>query len=62
MKKRTMSIMKGSSPESAAIKMMDQLVSENVIIYGPHQVIKHEDEGYPVSLSQRPRIQGGNFV
>jgi hypothetical protein len=31
--------------------LFDQLVSENIIVYGPHESIKCEAEGYPVRHS-----------
>jgi hypothetical protein len=39
-----------STMEDDAVKLFDQLVSEGVIIYGPHQAIFHEDNGFPVSM------------
>lgn len=35
--------------EAALIKTFDKLASEHVILYGPYESIKVEDEGYPVS-------------
>jgi hypothetical protein len=38
--------------------VFDNLVTENVIIYGPHKSIKCEAEGYPVSHSISVNIPG----
>ena len=35
--------------EAALTDTFDKLVSEGVIQYGPHESIKLQDEGYPVS-------------
>lgn len=35
--------------EEKITALFDQLVSENVLVYGPHQSIKCEADGYPVS-------------
>ncbi|KAF2462652.1 uncharacterized protein BDR25DRAFT_347664 [Lindgomyces ingoldianus] len=34
----------------------DQLVSDGVIIYGPHEVIEHDCEGYPLEFRVCPSI------
>jgi hypothetical protein len=35
--------------EAALTESFDQLVSEGVIVYGPHESVKLDDQGYPVS-------------
>lgn len=42
--------------EEKITSLFDQLVSENVLVYGPHESIKCEADGYPVSLSIRLTI------
>lgn len=39
--------------EETITALFDQLVSENVVVYGPHQSVTHEAEGYPVSRAIR---------
>jgi hypothetical protein len=34
--------------EGTLVTIFDQLVSEGVIVYGPHESIKVNDGGYPV--------------
>ena len=36
--------------EEAVTSLFDKLVSENILVYGLHQSIKREADGYPVSL------------
>lgn len=36
--------------EDAIVVIFDQLVSEGVLVYGPHESIIREAEGYPVSV------------
>lgn len=42
--------------EEKIIAVFDQLVSEDVLVYGPHESIVREAEGYPVSASTRPKM------
>jgi ATP adenylyltransferase/5',5'''-P-1,P-4-tetraphosphate phosphorylase II len=44
--------------EDKLITTFDQLVSEGVIVYGPHESIKRDDHGYPVLLPH-PHLQSG---
>lgn len=40
--------------ENELVALFDQLVSEGVIVYGPHTKHVVEDEGYPVSCPCTP--------
>ncbi len=44
------------SDEDKALAIFDQLVSEGVLVYGPHETVVREAEGYPVSLLYRLRL------
>lgn len=35
--------------EAGLVETFDRLVSEGVIVYGPHESVRLKDEGYPVS-------------
>lgn len=35
--------------EAGLVETFDKLVSEGVIVYGPHESVKLKDQGYPVS-------------
>ena len=37
--------------EETLLTTFDKLVSEGVIVFGPHESFKIEDEGYPVSTA-----------
>lgn len=37
--------------EEKITSLFDQLVSEEVLVYGPHESIKREADGFPVSQS-----------
>lgn len=45
--------------EGKALAVFDQLVSEGVLVYGSHQSIVREAEGYPVSLLTRVKLARG---
>lgn len=49
----------GDSDESKAVAVFDQLVSEGVLVYGTHESIVREAEGYPVSLLSKTRFARG---
>lgn len=38
------------SDEVKAVAVFDQLVSEGVLVYGPHESLVRKAEGYPVSV------------
>ena len=40
----------GDSPEGKITALFDQLTAEGVLIYGPHESVVHEADGYPVSV------------
>jgi hypothetical protein len=42
--------------EEELIGRFDQLVSEGVIVYGPHTKYETHDGGYPVSISTSTRL------
>lgn len=44
------------SDESKVIAVFDQLVVEGVLVYGPHQSVVREAEGYPVSLPNEQKF------
>jgi hypothetical protein len=49
----------GDLNEDKALAVFDQLVLEGVLIYGPHQSVVREAEGYPVSLSRQTKLTRG---
>ncbi|KAJ4989325.1 tetraphosphate phosphorylase 2 (ATP adenylyltransferase) [Stagonosporopsis vannaccii] len=57
----------GDSYESKAIAVFDQLVSDGVLVYGPHESVVHEAESYPVQfkvcehLSKKPHTVGAKL-
>ena len=40
----------GDLDEDKTLAVFDQLVSEGILIYGPHQSVVRQAEGYPASL------------
>jgi hypothetical protein len=34
--------------EARLVETFDQLANQGVIVYGPHETVKVEDDGYPV--------------
>ena len=49
----------GDLDENKTLAVFDQLVSEGILIYGPHQSVVREAEGYPVSLSRQTKLTCG---
>lgn len=50
-----MSILEGGK----LIALFDQLVSEGILVYGPHESIIREAEGYPVGVLRRTKLARG---
>ena len=42
--------------EAKTVAVFDQLVSEGVLVYGPHESIVREAEGYPVSVPSQMEL------
>lgn len=51
----------GDLDQSNVLAVFDQLVSDGVLVYGPHQSIVREAEGYPVSSPSRMKLMRGLF-
>ncbi|RAR01530.1 ap4a phosphorylase 2 [Stemphylium lycopersici] len=48
--------MPGALPQAGLVETFDKLVSEGVIVYGPHESVRLKDEGYPLEFRICPAL------